>query len=336
MKTRVLKILGIALITVALTVSFFAIPVSAADVYRVVLNFPTPEVNYFGFVRHESSFDSNSFSTYRPASATVDLSSGVRYVFGVPDVYAGKGYMSVVIGFSSFGNSDGQYFSSDVFWTDPFTFNYTFDQLANSKGTTSRWRLALRQMTNDGITYIAGTSDWVSELNGDQASIDVPKTRIPLDSNVNCSGLALCIDFQFDVSDPNGEFDSTQAVNFNVVDGQVVCNYANQNSPDLPLYDGPTDTGKVDELDVLDQEVLAGVQDGMDTWNDLSGDLGNSLATFRSGLHFVTNILNIPLQDNIVIRDFVQICLSLGISASLLGIAGSIIGAAARRRHGGD
>ena len=41
MKTRVLKVLGIALITVSLAVSFFAIPVSASSqLYSVTFVFP--------------------------------------------------------------------------------------------------------------------------------------------------------------------------------------------------------------------------------------------------------------------------------------------------------
>ena len=75
--------------------------------------------------------------------------------------------------------------------------------------------------------------------------------------------------------------------------------------------------------------------------SDVSGifdNIGSSLNSFRGALMLCTQFLN-RFLNNTWFKPLVQISLSLGITASLLGIAGSIIGAASRgsgRRGKGD
>lgn len=68
----------------------------------------------------------------------------------------------------------------------------------------------------------------------------------------------------------------------------------------------------------------------------LFDSIGTSIATFSNGLNFARVSLNLFLEDIPWIRDFVQVSLALGITATLLGLAGSIIGSATRRKGGKD
>ena len=88
MKARVLKVIGVTLITVTLAVSFFAIPVYAADgYYTAQFPFPIAASDYFGFVLNESSLDSNLYSSFRRPNYVSDQSNYVNYEFKLPSSY---------------------------------------------------------------------------------------------------------------------------------------------------------------------------------------------------------------------------------------------------------
>lgn len=118
----------------------------------------------------------------------------------------------------------------------------------------------------------------------------------------------------------------------------MTANYATQPDPNIPTYKSPANQDKVTENQELENELLDGVGD-LDLENNSStlfDSIGTSIASFSDGLNFVRITLNLFIEDIPWIRDFVQVSLALGITATLLGLAGSIIGAASRRKGGKD
>lgn len=343
MKTRVLKFLGVALITVALAVSFFAIPVSAAlgtdGVYRAELKFPVAELNYFGFALNPTSFDNNSFQQYRAPAAVVDENSmnAVQYALGLPASYNGTFYGAVILGVTSFGVEN--YSTANKYWVEPFTFSWQFGQLNNSMATVDRWRLTIRKMTPSGVTHVVGHTDWVTGLFPATYSVNVPRTEIRLNEDItDASGLVLCFDYHADVTDPEGNFDNTQTVRYYVKDSIVTFCSSPPNNPNAPFFPAPSDQGVVEDNSALENEILESdtVQDLEQNIFELGSGLSSSLTGLMPGLTFCTSVLNRTLTWNQYLKPIFQISLSLGITASLLGIAGSIIGAAVKRKGGGD
>lgn len=334
------KIIAFSLVFVFAFVAV-CLPVSADTntdgIYTATLRFPVAETNYFGFALYETSFDNNSFQQYRAPSAVTDEVDTVQYVLGLPDSYNGTYYGALVLGVSSLGT--GGYFPHDsLYWSDPFKLSWQFGRLADSEATIDKWRLSLRMMTTSGITYVVATSPWVTGLLPNSYTLSVPKCRFTLNDDVDTSALVLCFDYHCDVTDPVGEFDNAQAVRFYVRDGGIVTlNYSLPTNPNAPNFSNPDNT-LLDQNSQLEGEVLEGV-DGLeleDNSSTLFDSIGTSIATFSNGLNFARVSLNLFIEDIPWIRDFVQVSLALGITATLLGLAGSIIGSATRRKGGKD
>lgn len=343
MKTRVLKFLGVVLITVAFAVSFFAIPVSAAlgtdGVYRAELKFPVAELNYFGYAKNPTSFDKNSFKDYRPPAAVVDENSinSVQYAIGLPSSYNGAFYGAVVLGVTSFGVEN--YSTANKYWVEPFSFSWQFGQLNGSEGTVDRWRLTIRKMTGSGITHVVGFTEWNVGFFPYTYTVNVPRTSIQLNEDVtDATGLVLCFDYHADVTDPSGDFDHSQTVRYYVKDSVVIFCSSPPNNPNSPFFPAPSDQGVVEDNSALENEILESdtVQDLEQNIFELGSGLSSSLTGLMPGLTFCTSVLNRTLTWNQYLKPIFQISLSLGITASLLGIAGSIIGAAVKRKGGGD
>lgn len=342
MKTRVLKFFGVALITVALAVSFFAIPVSAElgsdGIFRAELAFPVAETNYFGFALNPTSFDNNSFQQYRAPSAVVDENNNsVQYALGLPSSYNGTYFGALVLGVTSFGSTN--YSSNNKYWVEPFKLTWQFGQFNESVATVDKWRLSIRMMTSSGVTYIVGSTEWTTGIFPSTYTVNIPATQIPLNSDVTgATGLVLCFDYHCDVTDPSGNFDNSQAVRFYVKDSVVVFCSSPPHNPNAPFFPAPSDQGVLEDNSALENEILNSdtVQDLEESIFELGSGLSSSLTGLMPGLTFCTSILNRTLTWNDYLRPVFQISLSLGITASLLGIAGSIIGAAAKRRRGGD
>lgn len=335
MKTRRQKVCAI-LVTLFLCASFFAVPVSAAEDYTsVTFQFPMAETNYFGFALYENSFNNNSFAQYRDPAYVSDVGTYVNYEFELPSSYVSNGvgtaFCALVLGISKFDQT--AYLTDHTFWVNPFTFSYRFDQVAGIHA----YRVSLRQMDlTSGVTYIVGSSDWVSYPGASSGKVEVAQTMVPILKDyipTNNAGLALCLDFQMEAPAQGAIY-----FRFEVLDSAVIANYASQPSPNIPSFTPPSGTDILDENSGLEQDILNSdtVQDLETNTAELFSSLDGSLLNFRDGILFATRCMNIYLvpasDEDGWFHDLVQISLALGIVATLLGITGSIIGAAVKRR----
>lgn len=328
----------VIILAVLFTASLVCVPVFADDgYYSARLYFPQAEANYFGFAKYEDSFNTHSWQDYRRPAAVVDGSTDVQYALGIPETYNGAYYGGLVLGVSTLGVTDGQYLSTAQYWVDPFEISWHFGQLANERPTIDRWRLSLRLMTPDGLTTCVGYTEWWEEgYLPEQYTLSIDTTFIPVFNDVTGSALALCWDYHCDVTDPAGGFDNTQTVRFYVKDKAVTFNYSTSRNPDIPIYKPPANQDAITENQELENELIEGVEglDLEDNSSTLFDSIGTSIASFSDGLNFVRITLNLFIEDIPWVRDFVQVSLALGITATLLGLAGSIIGGATRRKGG--
>lgn len=345
MKTRRQKVCAI-LVTLFLCASFFAVPVSAADVsngiYSETFNFPQVNANWFGFALKETSFNNNSFEDLRNPSYVSDPGSYINIEFKLPSSYVsdgvGNAYCSLILGESDFDQT--AFTVSNVFWVSPFTVSYRFDLPSG----IHQYRLSLRAVdSTSAVTKPIGYSDWVSFPGGSSGKISVVDTLIPISEDVLFSeggykGVALCFEFYMESPDYNAVSDGGIYLRFEVVDGVVTANFSKTENPNIPSFTPPSGTDILDENSGLEQDILNSdtVQDLETNTAELFSSLDGSLLNFRDGILFATRCMNIYLvpasDEDGWFHDLVQISLALGIVATLLGITGSIIGAAVKRR----
>lgn len=341
MKTRVLKVLGIALITVSLAVSFFAIPVSAADgdLYSATFTFPilAEDLTYFrwaDYVGANLGLNNATWnSLYPPTAVRITQDQSVIYYWNWD---SGRetdraGACSIFIGRSQFGVNT--YGASDTIWCEPFTFNVILD---NEFSDASSVRISLRSVdSGNSIGKCVGYSDWlsISAINSpatDFASvfnITIPRTYIRIVNPGNYEGLSVHLDFQCSSMD--------SVLGLGSGSSALSIFYGVGSSPNYPTFT-PPDTAIINEVTQLDNEVLSSSSIAnleTDTVT-LFDSIGYSLTIFRSGIKFASARLmawfESPTSYLEWFRHFIQISLALGIAASLLGIAASIIGAATR------
>lgn len=331
MKAHVLKLISVVVLTVCLIVSFCSVPVSAAEDYTsVVLHYPMAENHGLGYAKYETSFENNDWASLRHAVWFSDQTNYVDYEWTPPTTYDGKGFLSFYLGATSF-DTGGYFASAGSLWVDPFKFTYDWNI---ERAAFLRYRISVRSMLDGAPTVIVGRSSWVDGYYTANSFIDVPRTFVTLPNTVTAAGLGLFIDFEF-------SYDSAESlyITTGILDNAVNFNYAPNGLPaSIPQYTEPSGTDIVDENSSLEQDILNSdtVQDVETNTVELFASLDGSLLNFRDGVLFVTRCLNIYLvptsDEDGWFHDLVQISLALGIVATLLGITGSIIGAAVKRR----
>jgi len=342
MKTRVLKFATVFVLAVSLVVSFFAVPVSAADgdLSTHTFNFPllSEDLLYFrwtDYVGANAGLNNSSWDSMNPPqSATVYDDDSVVYVW---DWASGNendrvGACSIFIGRSKFGVNS--YSASDTIWCDPFSFYLIIPR--DYSGATY-FRISLRAVEGQSsIGKRVGSSDWIkiSASNNGSVSkfkISVPRTFIRIHEAGDYTGLSVHLEFQCSSLNSIIGLGSAQSA--------LTIHYGVGSSPNFPVY-APPDTTIVEELGQIEDEILSNttivsVESQMET---IFSNLGSSLTIFVDGVKFASNCLNAffdpPTSTLAWFRNFIQISLALGIAASLLGIAASIIGAASGGRKG--
>ena len=163
MKTRVLKVLGIALITVSLAVSFFAIPVSAASPYSVTFNFPVPSADpqYFRYWDTVTGANNGEWNDLGDSTRGIyDPDNGlVTYYLNCNTIDSTdrSGWCSFYIGRSNFGGVTS-YSADDTIWNNSFTFNLF---LPTEYSNATYMRLALREVYGGStIGKRVGNTSW--------------------------------------------------------------------------------------------------------------------------------------------------------------------------------
>lgn len=331
MKTRVLKVLGIALITVSLAVSFFAIPVSAASqLYSVTFEFPVQAADsqYFRYWdtvtgannREWDELGDSSRGIYDPDSGSVTY----YWNWNVVDSTDNSGWCSFFIGRSNFGGVTS-YSAGDTIWNDPFTFTL---YLPTRYSNATYMRLALREVYGGStIGKRVGNTSWYNidiynngQTGGNVHSITFPRDQFTITESGQYDGLSVHIEFQCASMDPEMGIGSNQSA--------LTMYYGAGIDPNYPTYQPPDNSVFVED-DQLNNEVMNQIGSLESDVSGIFDNIGSSLSNFRGALILCTQILN-RFIDSTHFKPIIQISLALGITASLLGIAGSIIGAASR------
>lgn len=344
MKTRVLKILTVLILSVVLVVSFFAVPVSAADgdLYSATFSFPiyAEDPTYFrwaDYVGANTGLNNSTWdSLYPPTAVRTTQDQTVIYYWNWDSGTETDrtGACSVFIGRSQFGVNT--YGASDTIWCEPFNFNLLVE---NQYSSVNYVRISLREVdSGNSIGKCVGYSDWL-QISASNApsndftsvfNITIPRTYIHIVNAGNYEGLSVHLDFQC------ASMDSV----FGLGSGSSALSifYGVGSSPNYPTFT-PPDTAIVNEITQLDNQVLdsSGVATITTDASELFSSIGSSLTIFVDGIKFASGCLMTwfePPNSNLIwFRNFIQISLALGIAASLLGIAASIIGASRRGGH---
>lgn len=111
---------------------------------------------------------------------------------------------------------------------------------------------------------------------------------------------------------------------------QISVGYGNSSSPEAPSYSAP-DGGTVEKLEDVENELNEGTSDGMEIGQETISNVGINFANFQKGLLLCSRVMT-SFMDNVpLLAIVVQISLSLGLIATLVGLAGAIVSAAERR-----
>lgn len=345
MKAHVLKLISVVVLSVCLIVSFCSVPVlalSEADgIYSESFNFPTTNSSNFGFAKYEDSFNSNTFEQLRDPVYVSDPGNYINFEFSLPSSYVvgdeGIAYCSLVLGESDFGQT--AFTISNVFWVSPFTLKYRYDV----PSSIQKYRLSLRTIdSSSNISAPIGYSEWINFSGGSSGTIQIGDTLIPIStdsfiSEGGISGFVVCFEFYMTTASFNATSNGSIYLRLEILDGVVTANFSKTENPKIPSFN-PPNSDILDESLSLEDDILNSdtVQDVETNTAELFASLDGSLLNFRDGILFVTRCLNIYLvptsDEDGWFHDLVQISLALGIVATLLGITGSIIGAAVKRR----
>ena len=331
MKTRRQKVFAI-LAACLLCASFFAVPVSAGTTFDVTFETPVPgDYNFFrvgGGSHLNWSFTHNtSWNDLKRPTNVVDVGpsvdpSGASYTFDW--VSGNNGIVSFWLSTSKFGLDRFQ--SSDVVWIDSGVFHL---QVQNNEYIQfCHYRFSLR-IVYEGQTIgpVIGSTDLqrisLSGLGEPAVSVYYPKMNFTISDSVNGIGLMLCLEVEGSSMNGQGQIITTLQDTYTV-------HYANGADPNLPTYDEPS-SGNVGGLESAEQELIQGSQTGLDTANNSFLAFGDRIRSFSTCFIRISSYLN-KITGKIPYFDLMLwISLSLGIYASLLGLAGAIVSAADRK-----
>lgn len=330
-KTRYQKVICI-LACVFLIASFFAVPVSAAEVYDVRFVTPLPgETSLFrvGPGSHDDWDPSYNmyWSELSPPKEVIDIGpsvdpSGASYKF---DWFASnQGVVSFWLGTSKFGVD--RYQTSDVIWLDSGRFS-----LRVPDGTYvlfNQYRFSLRPVYEDySVGPVIASTDvqefTLSGIGQSSTTVSYPRLSFTINDSVNAVGLVLCLDVN------GSSMDSFNQI-IGIFEDVFTLHYANGSDPNLPTYN-PPDEGDLGNLESTEDELLQGSQVGLSLGANAFNTLGERLYDFNAFFVRCTNMLTKLSVGIPHLSALVWISMSLGLFASLLGLVGSIVSAADRK-----
>lgn len=298
MKTHVLKIFGCILLTVSLTVSFFAIPVSAEGWRRITT----------------SQMSVSLGVTDRDGEIIQGYVNESSYDFPIPEAYNGSTIVAARFIETTFSISAG-----DVVIVDPL---YTGGWLGGISNKIVGYVWSVFDYTDgEWTTRLLGCSEYyeVRYIGGKGYTIDLPATEIPIEFSSDRAALALEI-----------YMERESAANFSMNFSTVSFGYGTPGSPDAPTYIPPND-GNMGSLENIESGLIADSQGGFDSANQTFTDFGTNILQFKEGMVLISNIMTDFVGEVPLVSAVITISLSLGLFASLLGLAGSIVSAADRK-----
>lgn len=299
MKTHVFKIFGCIMLTVSLAVSFFAVPVAAAT----------------GWNKVESDCLSIALGvTNRPGEIIQGVENNSSYDFAIPSAFNGTLVVAARFVEASFSVVPG-----NVVVVDPF---YSGGWLGGSNNKIIGYCWSVFDYSdNEWSTTLLGTSDMyeVNYTGGKGYTIDLPATEVKINYGSDNAVVALEIFME-----------RSSAANFSMNNATVTFGYGSPSSPDYPSYVAPDD-GNMGALEDTEDQLLQGSEQGLNNATETFTNFGSTIMQFEQGMVLISQMMtrltgNIPLVGAIV-----TISMSLGIFASLLGLAGAIVSAADRK-----
>lgn len=332
MKTRRQKVC-VVLVTVFLCASFFAVPVSAAEVYDVEFETPLPgETSLFrvgpGDYSHWLSYDIN-WSELSPPKEVTDIGpsvdpSGALYTF---DWFSSnQGIVSFWLGTSKFGVE--RYQTSDVIWIDPGLFNLRV--IVGEYISFSNYRFSLRPVYDDYTVgpVIASTDIQSLHLSGvsngmNSVVVNYPRMNFVINDSVSAIGLVLCLDVS------GSSMNSTNQI-IGIFEDVFTLHYANGSDPNLPSY-APPNSGNTGSLDSTESQLQNNASAGLNQTDEIFSSVSTNINGFATSFLRIARLMT-RLGDKVpYLNIVVQLSLALGLFASLLGLAGSIVSAADRK-----
>lgn len=347
-KQKVISRILCMVVSIFLLASFFVVPVAALDqmttvtIQNILYEFggddndpdqrPYSSANGFGQNSRKPSF-----------SALNNVQSGSNHAFDALGVYV----ESDTIFFDFYADQFDYYFLiyyiNQVF-DDGVTRNFSQgDTFFIENGHIGVWttdpssmsqcRFVLRDFGNDySFDYgrvVAYTDVFDINVTEDGDGIDYDRLSFNFREDVTSDSLCLCVEFLCDLDGGNLFQVLFEQDNYRLSFGPGV-------SPNYPIYPSAPGGDDIGHLDSQEQQLLQDSQAGLDAGVDVMENTGNLITDLEADLNLVafTGALNQILNRIVLIPGLdplVHISLSLGLFASLFGLAASIISAASHR-----
>lgn len=336
-KTRRQKVFA-TLIACLLCASFFVVPVSAETQYDFSLYAPEYSDNYYFRVTRGNKDDSQwldflNWISMDSAVSTMyyDDDEATFFDFYMPNVSSAGSSANEALCAVFLGNfriaEEARYQESDTVWIDAGRFILGSDR---KNFNVNNMRFSLRAITDSGISIVIASTDWQSISIGSSGprmkEIDYPRMNFTFNQNYTALGLVLCVDFAVSATDPTTEKMILMCPN------DFKIHYTQGLGPNTPIYPAP-DQGNIGQMESAEDQLMQGGQAGLDAGADTFRDFADAFNSHPNLARCFVKISDIfvRLSGLPQMNTLVHISLSLGLFASLLGLAGSIVSAADRK-----
>ena len=330
MKTRRQKVFA-TLIACLLCASFFVVPVSAETQYDFSIYAPEYSDNYYfrvidGDINYTNLLNQRTWWHMDEPEAVMyyDDEDYTVYDFYIPNS-KNNGLCAVWLGNFRIAE-EHRYQTSDTIWIDPGRLLLGSDR---DYFSVNYMRFSLRYVTSTGVQAVFAATDWqsisIGSFNERLVEIEYPRMNFEIYDNCTAIGLVLCVDFA--VSALDGSTEKMIVVTPN----DFKIHYSVGTGPNTPIYPAP-DQGNIGQMESAEDQLMqggqAGIDAGADTFTQFTQEFNQpSLARcFVKISDIFVRLSGLPQMNTLV-----HISLSLGLFASLLGLAGSIVSAADRK-----
>lgn len=347
MKTRRQKVFAI-LSACFLCASFFAVPVSAADqlttvaVENIIYEYGMDHTGsgeldvrpYSSFYLYEPTFSNISFSLFDTYTAFIE-----RFLIDSPLIstsgssYMGFEYPSLNPSLNHFGI----YFINNLFddgvvrtfsrGDTVFLDSSFFPILLYDGARLTNYRFTIRDYGDPYNFYfgnvVASTDIISANVTDEDSGFDYDRLAFNFNNTVSSSELCLCLEFQLDIVQDE--------LYFEIEKTSLTFQFGAGVSPDYPIYPSAPGGDDVGNLDSAEQELIQGSQQGLNNAADNFASFGDRIRSFSTCFIRIANYLNRIVGNTPYLDLVLWISLSLGIYASLLGLAGAIVSASDRK-----
>lgn len=351
MKTRKQKVICRVLcmvVSILLLASFFVVPVSALDQLTTVVI--QNEMYEYGSDHHDP--DQRPYSSFYLQESSMNLTmsflntvtSSIEKFLLHPSSISGNpafmefSYSDVVPDSFHYGIyyinqlfDDGvtrTFATGDTLYIDAAFFGvYLYDDMR-----ITQFRFTLRELGNSfdfSFDRVVASTDTINvNVTDNDGGFDYDRLSFNFTQDITSNSLCLCLEFKFDITQDEVYFELEES-NFTIQFGAGV-------SPNYPIYPSAPGKDEVNGYGSAEQELIGSQESGMQEGLDAMTGMENILADLDSSLQFgafttklsgvLDRIVSIPGLDALV-----HISMALGLFASLMALAASIVHAADRK-----